>query len=171
MEDTNKEKELKFVLDGKELQLKEFKYKNDTVKQIKFIRKYTNFEKDYVGEDLYNQFYESVHKLKLIKDLTEEFNKEDAELQIQSLNQKLNDEYFNDVNSKTYYEFMQLRSEAVGLFLFDNEENAKILCELHFKNADEINHNPTDEKFLEYHSFILQLFNYFFFGKKNLKLI
>lgn len=153
--------EKKFKLEGKEYVVKKFFYKPDRVKQIKFYRKYLNYEKEYVGQELHDKFYQSIHKIKLIKDVTQSIVPIDKEILKEQINENL-------ISEDLYQEFFQKQTEAIQLFLFENEENSKELCEIHFTNADEIDHNPIeDNSFLDYNSFILELFQYFFFDKKK----
>lgn len=150
--------EKKFTLDGKEFIVKKFYFKPDRVKQIKFHRKYLNYEKEYIGEDLWNKFYSNMQRIKL---MSEYVKSENSNVNNEELNKAIGDNLLKEDYNQ---EFNQYQSEAIQLFLFENEENAKTLCELHFENHNEIDHNPTDEKFLAYNNFILELFRYFFFG-------
>jgi len=161
--------ENKFTLAGQEYVVKQFLFNPDRVEQIIFNRKYLNYEKEYIGEELCDQFYNNIHKMKLLQDLAEHYNKDINNESKQELRKQLSEELLSE---NVINEFYRRQSEAIQIFLFANENNVKKLCDLLFKNAYQINHNPIDEKeLLEYNNFILDVFNYFFFFKKNSKLI
>lgn len=156
--------ETKFTLNTKEYFVKKFYYKPDRIRQIKFLRKYLDFEKEYLGNELYDKSYNSLQNIKVIEKLSEEVNSNS--LNKDEMMKQLTDSLLPTSLSNEFY---QKQSEAIQLFLLENEDNAKELCEIHFENAKEINHNPIDDnQFLEYNNFITDLFNYFFFNKNKL---
>lgn len=165
----NTMEETKFLLAGNEYIVKQFYFNPDRIEQIKFNRKYLLFEKDYIGEELCDKFYNSIHKMKLLQDLAEHYNKDVNNEAKQELRNQLSQELISEDVSNEFY---RMQMEAIQIFFFTDENNAKKLCELLFKNYYEINHNQTQEKeLLEYNNFILDVFNYFFFSKKKSNLI
>lgn len=158
----------RFILDGKEFTVRKFTYKKDRTSQIKYLRRFKDYAKEYIGADLYDKFYSSFQTTSLIKSLSEEANSNLSSEDKAKFNAELVQSLLPESIS---LEFNDKHSEAIQLFLLDNDNNAKELCEMLFENANEIEHNPNDDKFLDYNNFINDVFNYFFFYNHKLKVI
>lgn len=160
----------KFTLDGKDYFVKKLFYKPDRIRQIKYLRRYLDFEKEYLGDEFTESPYNSIQRVKIAEKLVEELNTDFNNMDKKELQTKFAESFLpNNLSS----EFYQKQSEAIQLFILD-ENNAKELCEIYFENADEINHNPydlEDDKFLDYNNFITELFSFFFFNNHSLKKI
>lgn len=147
-----------FTYLGKEYKERKRTYKPLRINSIKFFRKYSDFEKEYIGEDLYNQYYNTLLQNAIEEDVTEENAEEKSKVLLDK----------KDI-MRLQLEFTQKQSEAYEIFLLD-ENNTKELCDIYFENSNEIDHNPTDENFDEYYSFVGEVFRYFFFRYKKYKL-
>jgi hypothetical protein len=152
----------KFTLDGKDYFIKKFFYKPDRIRQIKYLRRYLDFEKEYLGDEFSESPYDLIQRVKITEKLATDLNPDASKIDSKEMQSKLVESFLPNQLSNNFY---QKQSEAIQLFILENEENPKELCEIYFDNANEIDHNPLeDNKFLEYNNFITELFSFFFFN-------
>ena len=158
--------ENKFVYKTKEYTLRKNSFKPYRAKALPFIKKFNDFERT-LTETLQNELNNFLFNHKKIKGYIVTANNEGKTSELNDAIAKTlleNPEYA--IKAK---EIQAAKEYAKETFLITDlkgepsDENAKILCDIMFENAQTINHNPQTEKdYDEYLKFIYNVWDIFF---------
>jgi len=144
----------KYIYKGTEfIQRAKKTFKPYQIKGIWLQKKYDEFEKEFIGEDIQKNinknFFKDIEFLKTVSQLGDN-------------HEEVGRLFLQNENGIEMMNYLQLKNQAKELFILD-EENAKELMEILFENHNDMNHQTeTDEDANEYEKFMVEVMNLFF---------
>jgi|GEM_PF-6066103 hypothetical protein len=132
-------------------------WKKYRIPAIKFSRKYTDFENQYIPKDLRDKVDKLYSDKNLIK-LVDKTNKKDK------VNEEVMDKFLESSGDViiAMSKIKLMKNEIVEDFFLENE-NAKELCNIVYENSESINYEPDggQDDYDEYFNFIKGTFSFF----------